>query len=542
MGGILSRLIGGITAGKPEATCSVGPTGHGGCHQIGPWRPPRRKAAPVAGSVVPRLPANQAHRRVGGDLSPEQVSSIIRLADEGYMYRLVDLATDARLKDCHLQSILYTREMSVAGLPFQCTPPRKGARAAGIAEWVQEALLAFGTYPDAPDEIRDWDSFVSHLAGGDYYGHAVSEIIYRPRGKRDWPIGCIPIMPRRFLYSWEDSSFRLCDIDAGVAGPTGTLPGVDLRKWKPGRFVIYRPRITGGPGPQEGLMRCLVWAALFRSWAIGDWMKLVELTGRPWRVGKFQKKASAEDRDALEEALEWLSTEGYCLLPETVELDIQFSQLDANDLHALLADFLALEMSKAVLGQTLTSQQGKVGSQALGNVHNEVRKEIREKMARAIAAAIRRDLIAPLVRRNFGPDAPIPLFRFLTDDAIDVKAFAEGVKLLVDCGVKMSQRWVRDRAGIPEPERDEEILLGRAPWEELDPEPEEPALPAEPEEPDAEEPEPEDPEPPSSPAPSGDDDEAESGEAGGDGAGDDEAEPPSGPASRPRPVTHRAAS
>ena len=56
------------------------------------------------------------HTRIGGSLTPEDVSNILRTADTGYMWRLADLANESRQKDCHLQSILGTREMAIAGM------------------------------------------------------------------------------------------------------------------------------------------------------------------------------------------------------------------------------------------------------------------------------------------------------------------------------------------------------------------------------------------------------------------------------------------
>src|SRR5262249_54993934 len=160
----------------------------------------------------------------------------------------------------------------------------------------------------------------------------------------------------------------------------------------------HQPRITGDVPCREGLVRVLMWAALFRNWDIRDWLALGELAWKPWRTGGYTRGASEEDIDALIAILDAMSSSGVAVYPkDTAEVKIEWPKNPpaGGGTHKELADFLGAEMSKAVLGQTLTTEQGSKGSQALGRVHDQVRKDIREADARSVAATIRRDLIAP---------------------------------------------------------------------------------------------------------------------------------------------------
>jgi hypothetical protein len=56
-----------------------------------------------AGSRLPTLALNNQFSRIGGAITPLQVSAIIQEADDGTTYRLVDLMNECRQKDCHLQ-------------------------------------------------------------------------------------------------------------------------------------------------------------------------------------------------------------------------------------------------------------------------------------------------------------------------------------------------------------------------------------------------------------------------------------------------------
>jgi phage gp29-like protein len=401
--------------------------------------------------VIPDLPLYLQMQRIGGGLTPLQVSEIIREADLGRMARLVDLANEARQKDCHLQSVLGTRENALCGLPWQATVPdgarRKDKKA---AEWLSESL----------QNAQNFRRAIAHTTGGVYYGYANTESLFEMDAGRITPVNFEPISPRRFCF--DQKSGRLHWWDASGSG--APYPGIDLQKEYPGHFLQFQPRINGDVPCREGLVRVLMWAALFRNWDLRDWLSLGELAWKPWRTGKYKKEASREDKDNLLAILQGMSASGVAIYPDSTELEVNWPKNTASgSTHAELFATIGAEMSKAVLGQTLTTEQGDRGSQSLGKVHDNVRRDILEADATAVAEVIRRDLIVPLMRWNFGPDVLIPDFKFITEDAVDLVAFSTGVKTLRDAGLPIQTSWVRDQAGIPEPLEGEELLAPPAP-------------------------------------------------------------------------------
>ena len=98
-----------------------------------------RLSTGARGKVIPDLALWSQATRIGGGLSPRDVSTIIRKADTGDMARLMDLANESRQKDCHLQSVLATNEESIAGLPWQLVPPAAALlKEKKAAEWMAE--------------------------------------------------------------------------------------------------------------------------------------------------------------------------------------------------------------------------------------------------------------------------------------------------------------------------------------------------------------------------------------------------------------------
>ncbi|MFQ9867398.1 MAG: DUF935 family protein [Bilophila wadsworthia] len=117
-------------------------------------------------------------------------------------------------------------------------------------------------------------------------------------------------------------------------------------------------------------------------------------------------------------------------------------------------------MSKAILGGTLTTQaDGKTSTNALGEVHNEVRHDILTSDAAQIAATITRQILAPLAYLNCGVSDPalLPYFRFDTRQAEDIQVFADALPKLAAV-MDIPAAWAHEKLKIPQAEEGEKVL------------------------------------------------------------------------------------
>lgn len=77
------------------------------------------------------------------------------------------------------------------------------------------------------------------------------------------------------------------------------------------------------------------------------------------------------------------------IIPRGMEIEFQNAASGQADPFVVMMDWCERSMSKAILGGTLTSQaDGKSSTNALGNVHNEVRMEVRDSDVRQLAATL----------------------------------------------------------------------------------------------------------------------------------------------------------
>lgn len=398
--------------------------------------------------VVPTLGLWQQAQRIGGGLTPTIIANIIREGDSGDTRRLIDLANECRQQDSHLQAVLGTHEESIAGLPYQIVPAmpqgkdKPKTRDKKAALWVEEQLR------NNPGVQR----LIADLAGSYYYSYSVVEIVWRKDGGKLVPDRFVHVAPRRFRFRRTDGVLVLNDDGAAEID----LPGTYKNK-----FIVSRPRVTGDIPNREGLMRCLVWMSCMRRWDIADWMATAEMAWKPWRIATYKQNAAGKtDRDELETVIRRMTADFTAVIPDSTSIEVTWPQgsNSGRSTHAELANTLANEMSKAVLGQTETTQASASSGYAQAKVHDAVRRDLRESRARQIAADITRDLIGPMVRLNFGEAVEVPRFEFVTQDPVDLKSFAEALKFLSEAGVPIPQAWAYEQSGIPEPKNDEDVL------------------------------------------------------------------------------------
>lgn len=134
---------------------------------------------------------------------------------------------------------------------------------------------------------------------------------------------------------------------------------------------------------------------IYKRGTIGDWAELAEIFGRPVRKYTYDA-ADPEARNATLEAAAAQGSASVFLCPDGTALEfVEPGNLSgSSDMYSALVDRYNAEMSKAVLGNTLTTEASETGTQALGTVHNKVEQEIIEQDALSILNLLNYDMTA----------------------------------------------------------------------------------------------------------------------------------------------------
>jgi phage gp29-like protein len=221
----------------------------------------------------------------------------------------------------------------------------------------------------------------------------------------------------------------------------------------PARFVVHRHRGRSTSTVRAGVMRPCAWMYLFKNYTLKDWAVFGERYAQPMRVGKFSPGASEADRAVLKEAVFNLGSDAAAIISEStvIELLETAGRGASADVYERFAAFCDRAVSKAVLGQTLTTEQ-QGGAYATARVHDAVRRDLLEADSLALAYTLRESVAAPLVAFNFGPGRAVPRVSFRHEERADLGELARTYQSLAGMGVEVPGSFIRERFGIPAPE------------------------------------------------------------------------------------------
>jgi phage gp29-like protein len=242
----------------------------------------------------------------------------------------------------------------------------------------------------------------------------------------------------------EDQTPRLLTAEA-------PWEGIEPPAWK---VVYHRYKARSGRAARAGVLRVVAWMYLFKNYALKDWAAFNEVFGMPLRLGKYDPAASAADREALILAIRNLGADAAGVISKNTEIEFveAVSRAGTANPYQAMADFCNREMSKAILGQTLTTDtSGATGTYSAARVHAQVRRDLVEADAQALATTLREQLLRPLVGFNFGWDRPVPWFRFKYEAEEDLLSLSQVYRNLAELGLPLSWEQVAERFGLPLP-------------------------------------------------------------------------------------------
>jgi phage gp29-like protein len=363
-------------------------------------------------------------------LTPRRLAAILKEADSGSMTRQAELFGEMESKDAHLASCLQTRKLAIQGLGWEIQPADESPAAKETADYCKSVI----------EKISDFDIAILNMLDAIGKGYSLLEILW------DFSTGATRILELNWIHPkhvtfWDSYIPRLV--------VESNYRGVEI---EPFRFVYHRYQARSGYDTSAGLLRICAWMYLFKNYAIKDWVAFAEVYGQPLRLGKYDPSATADDKQALLDAVVSIGSDAAGIISKNTEIEfVEAIRQSTQNIYQALADFCDAQISKAILGQTLTSDagQGGSGSYALGKIHGEVRQDIKAADCRALSKTIVQQILRPIVIFQFGPEAPVPRHKFNFEPPEDYKLAADTYKILADMGFDLSQEHVSERFKIP---------------------------------------------------------------------------------------------
>lgn len=372
-------------------------------------------------------------------LTPVRLAAILGACDLGEHLDYVTLAEEMEERDPHYASVLGVRKRAVSGVEVAVEPGGEDAQSKKIAEAVRERIAE---HEDLPDLIED-------LLDGLGKGFSAVEIDW-DRSTREWWPGRFEHVDPRFI-RFDRETLRIPHL-LTEAEPAQGEP------LAPFKFLFHDPRLKSGIPLRGGLARLVAFGWMCKAYTLKDWVSFAETYGLPLRLGRYGPEATKADVEKLFTAVANIGTDAAAVLPRSMEIEFQQAAAGTGGdrLFENLARFLDEQTSKAVLGQTMTSDNG--SSMAQAKVHNEVRHDIAAADARQVEGTINRDLVRPFVDLNFGVTARYPRLKIVVAEPEDTAARIATVTGLVKEGLRVKSSELRGALSLSDPEDGDEVV------------------------------------------------------------------------------------
>jgi len=364
---------------------------------------------PPVGTPVPDLDLRLrlvSHEAVNPD--PQRWFRIMERADTGDTGPMIDMFSDARDRDQHLDGVARKRAQSMMGRPIAFRPPdglESDKEALEIAVKVRQLLLF---------QSRSFRSMLTHLMQAPVDSYAVAPLEWTTTSDGLHVPHMLP--PERGghanRYCFDRDTLKLSFYRDAYRIFSNVSP---LDEY-PDSFVAHTP--IGGRSDypwRRGAMRAAIIPSFIKRNGLKFWLTLAERFGMPIPyatvpLGEDHDDESTTDAIALAQtALDNLNRIFSMVVTEDIKVEsIPGSQANiTGEVHRELMNWASTVQSIGMLGQNLTTEVSG-GSFAAAESHRYVAADLHLADATELSETVTQQIVEPVVRYNW-PGAPVPV-------------------------------------------------------------------------------------------------------------------------------------
>ena len=321
---------------------------------------------------------------------------------------LIRVYNDAVL-DAHLTALIESRKKKTTGSEFKIVDdkmeeiPGETEQLAG--QWFVDAM--------------------SHALDSVFYGFSLLQFGDRVGGE----FSSVSVVPREFVYPQEKI----------VRTSPTAADGVSWNRYS--QWLV-----PAGKDDDMGLLSKATPLTIYKKAAMGAWADYTDLFGAPLRLGKTNVR-DTETRDNMAEMLENMTSSTWGVVDKEDEVEfIQGKNVDAFDTFNAQIERLNSEMSKLILGSTMTMDDGSSRSQS--EVHENTTNQIAKSDSVLISNWVNKILI-PWLNTYHGFSIK-GKFMFDTSEVLTLAdQFARDIELIKTGAFKVPASYITETYGIP---------------------------------------------------------------------------------------------
>ena len=227
-------------------------------------------------------------------------------------------------------------------------------------------------------------------------------------------------------------------------------------------FLFMQPPLASymvwaGKPTSMGIFAKVAQYVIYKRGGFGDWSQFAEMFGMPFRELSYDDYDEAT-RMKLEQAMEEWGGAGYLIKPKGAELTLHDTggSTSSAEVYDLLISKCDAAISKIILGNTLTTEQGEIGSQALGEVHKEAEGEKNESDKLFILSVLNTRFRAVLKRFGFNLAGGEIMYEGLETDWAKLRDKWDVIKEIREV-VPVDDDYIYDEFPVPKPDNYEQM-------------------------------------------------------------------------------------
>ena len=227
-------------------------------------------------------------------------------------------------------------------------------------------------------------------------------------------------------------------------------------------FLFMQPPLASymvwaGKPTSMGIFAKVAQYVIYKRGGFGDWSQFAEMFGMPFRELSYDDYDEAT-RMKLEQAMEEWGGAGYLIKPKGAELTLHDTggSTSSAEVYDLLISKCDAAISKIILGNTLTTEQGEIGSQALGEVHKEAEGEKNESDKLFILSVLNTRFRAVLKRFGFNLQGGKIMYEGLEADWAKLRDKWDVIKEIREV-VPVDDDYIYDEFPVPKPDNYEQM-------------------------------------------------------------------------------------
>ncbi|HWR12478.1 MAG TPA: DUF935 family protein [Rectinemataceae bacterium] len=330
------------------------------------------------------------------------------------------------MMDEQVETAWASRCSAATRTPWNVVPGASDRASKKIADFCKEIYQAY--------KIKDINAgLLEHIL----YGFVPVELLWDSVDGNWIPLNIVPKPQEWFGFNKENK----------LVLKKGLTEIEDLPEY---RFQVLQNRPTYINPYGVKLLSKIFWSVTFRRSGARWWAVFTEKFGGAFATAKHPRGATEKETNEILEMLENLITCGVATFPEDTSIDINTdtAKSQATGNFSEFESFFNANISKVLLGATLTTDIGKTGSYSAAQVHLDVREDFALSDREAIVD-FHNDVLRKITVFNFGNDAASP--RFIFQEPEDLKApVADRDQKIYALGWRPTKQYIAETYGISE--------------------------------------------------------------------------------------------